>query len=115
VLLRLHNDVGGLPTRRGDSFAAAYAVGCFDSIAEMEAEADRYRGFNSLAATKDYWLLAQGPLVRGEGDGRFRIVPQGQWPAPKALRLLAHGHGEATVNGQRLRIDGEQAFDVPRL
>jgi len=104
-------EIGGLPTRRGDSFSAAYLVGYFDSIAEMEAEADRYRGYNGLAAAKDYWLLAQGPLVREEA-GRYRIVPQGQWPAPKTWRVLAHGRGEAAVNGQRLRIAGEQAFDV---
>jgi hypothetical protein len=106
-------EIGGLPMRRGDSFAAAYIIGYFDSIAEMEAEYDRYRGLNSLAATKDCWLLAEGPIV-AEKDGSFRVVPQGQWPAPRTWRLLAHGRGEAAINGQRTAIRGEQRVDVPR-
>ena len=98
--------------RRGDFFSAAYAVGYFNSIAEMEAEFDRLRGFTSLAATKDYWLLAEGVIVEA-GAGRYRIVPQGRAPAPKSWRVLAHGRGEAVINGKPLRIDGERIFDVP--
>ena len=105
-------EIGGLAVRRGDFFSAAYAVGYFDSIAEMEAEFDRLRGFTSLAATKDYWLLAEGVIVEA-GAGRYRIVPQGRAPAPKSWRVLAHGRGEAVINGKPLRIDGERIFDVP--
>ncbi len=47
-------EFGRLPVKAGDSFAAAYLIGYFDSIEEMEREADRYRGLTSLAATKDY-------------------------------------------------------------
>jgi hypothetical protein len=98
--------------RRGDFFSAAYAVGYFNSIAEMEAEFDRLRGFTSLAATKDYWLLAEGVIVEA-GAGRYRIVPQGRAPAPKSWRVLAHGRGEATINDRTLEFDGEQVFHVP--
>ena len=105
-------EIGRLPTRAGDSFAAAYAIGYFDSIQGMEEVFDRYRGFTSLAATQDYWLLSEGCLIR-DGEGRFRIVPQGRWPAPKPWRVLAHGKGDATLNGQRFVIDGEGAFEVP--
>lgn len=103
--------VGGLPTRAGDSFADAYLIGYFDSIGEMEREAGRYRGLTSLAATKDYWLLSEGVLLK-EGEGNYRIAPQGQWPAPSPWRLVACGKGQATVNGQRLQFDGEQTFEV---
>ncbi|HUT34188.1 MAG TPA: hypothetical protein VNE39_11955 [Planctomycetota bacterium] len=105
-------EIGRLPMKPGDSFAAAYLIGYFDSIEEMEREADRYRGLTSLAATKDYWLLSEGVILR-DGDGRFRIAPQGQWPAPSPWRLVAHGKGEAEINGRRLKIDGEQTFEVP--
>jgi len=105
-------EIGRLPMKAGDSFAAAYVIGYFDSIKAMEAEYDRYRGYTSLAATRGYWLLSEGCILR-DGDGRFRIVPQGQWPAPKPWRVLAHGKGEATINGQRIAIDGEQAFEIP--
>ena len=117
-------EIGGLAVKRGDSFAAAYAVGYFDSIEEMQRACDRLRGFTSLAATKDYWLLAEGVILRegasetersGSGEPpRFRIVPQGRWPAPKTWRVLAHGRGTAVINGQRFGIDGEKVFEVTR-
>lgn len=105
-------EIGRIHVKPGDSFAAAYAVGYFDSIQEMEAQYDRLRGFTSLAATKDYWLLSEGVIIR-KGEGRFRIAPQGQRPPPKTWRLLAHGHGEAVVNGRHVKIDGENVIDVP--
>ena len=89
-----------------------YIVGYFDSVEAMENEYDRYRGFTSLAATKDYWLLSEGVIVH-EQARRFRIRPQGQWPEPKQWRVLAHGHGEAIVNGRRINIDGEHIVEVP--
>ena len=107
-------EIGGLAVKRGDRFAAAYTVGYFDSVKEMETTCDTLRGFTSLAATKDYWLLAEGVIV-GEEDGknRFRIVPQGRWPAPKTYRVLAHGRGKAVINGKTVTIDGEHIVEVP--
>ncbi|MFW6164326.1 MAG: hypothetical protein ACODAJ_16275 [Planctomycetota bacterium] len=105
-------EIGRLPTRAGDSFAAAHAIGYFDSIEEMRALFDRLCGFTSLAATEDYWLLSEGCIL-GEGEGRYRIVSQGRWPAPRPWRVLARGRGEAEVNGQRLAIDGETTAEVP--
>jgi len=109
----LIQEIGGLPVKHGDRFAASYIIGYFDSVEAMEAEYDRYRDFTSLAATKDYWLLSEGVIVR-EQDNRFRIVPQGAWPEPKQWRVLAHGQGEAIVNGQRIHIRGEHVVEVPR-
>jgi hypothetical protein len=105
-------EIGRVPMKPGDSFAAAYLIGYFDSIQEMEAEYDRYRGLTSLVATKDYWLLSEGVILR-EGEGRFRIAPQGRWPAPSPWRLIAHGKGEPEINGRRVKIEGEQAIEVP--
>jgi len=113
-------EIGGLAVEPGDRFGAAYAVGYFDSVDAMQAAADALRGYTSLAATEDYWLLAEGILVRespqegsGEGPPRFRIVPQGRRPAPKAWRVLAHGRGEAIINGRRFEIAGECVVEVP--
>jgi len=109
----LIQEIGGLPVKAQDRFAASYIVGYFDSVKEMEAEYDRYRGFTSLAATKDYWLLSEGVIVREQANG-FRIRPQGQWPEPKQWRVLAHGEGEAIVNGKHIKINGEHIVEVPR-
>ena len=100
--------------KRGQSFSAANVIGYFDSVPEMEKEYDRLKGFSSLAATKDYWLLAEG-VILADGDGRFRIAPQGTRPAPKSWRVLTHGRGQAVINGRRVRLDGERVVDVPAL
>ena len=105
-------EVGRLPLRRGDSFSAAYAVGYFGSIEQMETEYDRLKGFTSLAATKGYWLLSEGVLLR-EKPNHFRIAPQGRLAAARAWRVLAHGRGEAVINGRTIHIDGEQILKIP--
>lgn len=109
----LIQEIGGMPVKAQDRFAASYIVGYFDSVEEMEAEYDRYRGFTSLTATKGYWLLSEGVIVR-EKANRFKIVPQGQWPEQKQWRVLAHGQGEAIVNGRRIEINGEHIVEAPQ-
>jgi hypothetical protein len=109
----LIEEIGGLPVEPGDRFAASCMVGYFDSVEAMKAEYDRYRGFSSLAATKGYWLLSEGVIVPEQAN-RFRIVPQSRWPEPKQWRVLAHGQGEAIVNGHRIHIEGEHVVEVPR-
>ena len=104
-------EIGRLPMKPGDSFAAAYLIGYFDSVEEMEREADRYRGLTSLAFTKDCWLLSEGVLLK-EAAGRFRIAPQGRWPAPSPWHAVVHGKGEVTLNGQRIAADGERVAEV---
>lgn len=113
-------EIGGLAVEPGDRFGAAYAVGYFDSVDAMQATADALRGYASLAVTEDCWLLSEGIIVRhdpaddsGDGPPRFRIVPQGRRPAPKAWRVLAHGRGTAVINGRRAEIAGEVVVEVP--
>ena len=113
-------EIGRLDMKPGDSFAAAYIIGYFDSIEAMQKECDAHRGYNSLAATKDCWLMSDGVLVREgspekglESPPHFRIVPQGRQPAPKAWRLLLHGKGHVVVNGHRLAIDGHRTLTLP--
>jgi hypothetical protein len=106
-------EFGGLPVNAGDSFAASYIIGYFDSVAEMQAEYDKYKGFTSLAATEQYWLLSEGVIIQEQAN-HFRITPQGRWPAPERWRVLVHGSGDVTINGQQVRIRGEHVVEVSR-
>jgi hypothetical protein len=45
----LIEELGGRPTRPGDTFGACYLIGWFDDIDEMAKAYDRFRGFSGLA------------------------------------------------------------------
>jgi hypothetical protein len=51
----LIEEVGGRPIKPGQSFSAAFIVGYFDSIEEMHAVYDRYRGATSLQVDNAGW------------------------------------------------------------
>lgn len=59
----LIEEVGGRPIRVGESFGAAYIVGFFDSIAEMERVYDRYAGHDAVEADDRGWRLVKHPRV----------------------------------------------------
>jgi hypothetical protein len=42
-------ELGGRPTKPGDTYGACYLVGSFDDIEEMNRAYDRYRGYSGLA------------------------------------------------------------------
>ncbi len=50
-------EVGGRPIRAGESFSAAHVVGWFDTIEEMNAVYDRYRGHTALEVDAGGWRL----------------------------------------------------------
>ena len=50
-------EFGGRPVQPGGSFSAAFIVGYFDSIEEMHAVYDRYRGATALSLTAAGWKL----------------------------------------------------------
>jgi hypothetical protein len=52
-------EIGGRPVRRGGCFGAAYVVGYFDLIQDMEAAYDRYRGTVDIDAGPDGYCLLQ--------------------------------------------------------
>ncbi len=52
-------EFGGRPVRAGESFSAAFIVGFFDSIDEMNAVYDQYAGYSGLEASKDGWKLTK--------------------------------------------------------
>jgi hypothetical protein len=53
----LIEEFGGKPIKPGESFSAAFIVGFFDSIAEMEQVYDRYAGHTGLEVNKQGWKL----------------------------------------------------------
>lgn len=50
-------EFGGRPIKAGESFSAAFVVGFFDSIEEMEKVYDKYRGNNRLEVDSTGWRL----------------------------------------------------------
>ncbi len=48
-------EFGGRPVRSGESFQAAFVVGFFDSVQDMESVFDRYRGTTGLAVDAGGW------------------------------------------------------------
>jgi hypothetical protein len=52
-------EFGGRPIKPGESFSAAFIVGFFDSIEEMEKVYDKYAGHNGIEVTERGWNLIQ--------------------------------------------------------
>jgi len=53
----LSEEFGGRPIRAGESFSAAFIVGYFDSIEEMEKVYDRYAGHTGVEVGEQGWKL----------------------------------------------------------
>jgi hypothetical protein len=60
----LIEELGGRPTKPGDTFGACYVVGWFDGIDEMNRTYDRWKGASGL--------VLDGPADRPTG---FRGIP----------------------------------------
>jgi hypothetical protein len=52
-------EFGGRPIKPGESFSAAFIVGFFDSIEEMERVYDEHAGHNGLVASEAGWQLVK--------------------------------------------------------
>jgi hypothetical protein len=55
LILEIH----GRPTRAGDTFSAAHLVGYFDTISDMHAVYEKYKGHTALAADSSGWRLVK--------------------------------------------------------
>lgn len=55
----LIEEFGGRPIRAGGSFSAAFIVGFFDSIDEMQAVYDQHAGYTGLTADATGWKLTK--------------------------------------------------------
>ncbi len=60
----LIEEFGGRPIRPGESFSAAFIVGYFDTIAEMEKIYDHYAGNTGLEASEKGWKLVSAHAGR---------------------------------------------------
>lgn len=52
-------EFGGRPIKAGESFSAAFVIGFFDSIEEMERVYDQYAGHSGLEASAEGWKLTK--------------------------------------------------------
>jgi hypothetical protein len=52
-------EFGGRPIKKGESFSAAFIVGFFDSIEEMQQVYDAHRGHTGLEVTEQGWKLVK--------------------------------------------------------
>jgi hypothetical protein len=52
-------EIHGKPVKAGESFSAAHIVGYFDSIDDMHAVYDRYKGHTGLVADASGWRLTR--------------------------------------------------------
>lgn len=50
-------EFGARPIKAGESFSAAFVVGYFDSVEEMNRVYDQYKGHTALEVSKDGWKL----------------------------------------------------------
>jgi hypothetical protein len=55
----LIEEFGGRPIKAGGTFSAAFVVGYFDSIDEMNAVFDRYAGHTGLEVSAEGWKLVK--------------------------------------------------------
>jgi hypothetical protein len=54
-------EIGGRPVKAGESFGAAFVVGFFDSIEEMNRVYDEYAGHQGLEVSEKGWKLTKQP------------------------------------------------------
>jgi len=54
-------EVGGRAVKAGEAFGAAFVVGWFDTVAEMEAVYDEYAGHRGLEVSDKGWKLTKAP------------------------------------------------------
>lgn len=52
-------EFGGRPVKAGESFSAAFIVGYFDSIDEMQTVYDQYKGSNQVTVSAREWTLSK--------------------------------------------------------
>jgi len=70
TIMVLIQEVYGKPIKAGESFSTAYVVGYFDTIEEMHAVNERYKGNNALSVDASGWRLEKYRQPFRDGPGR---------------------------------------------
>lgn len=88
-------ELGGRPVQAGQPFSAAFLVGYFDSIEEMNRVYDEYAGHNGLVASADGWKLTRGPnpassLGTAEGEQERLLSRRLEWFQDQKFGLFVH-------------------------
>ncbi len=55
----LIEEFGGRPVKAGESFSAAFIVGYFDNIEEMQVVYDAHKGHTGLKVDANAWMLTK--------------------------------------------------------
>lgn len=55
----LIEEIGERPIKAGESFSAAFIVGYFDSLEEMQAVYDQHKGYRGIEVSKSGWKLVK--------------------------------------------------------
>ncbi len=116
----LIEEVGGRPIRAGESFGAAYIVGFFDSIAEMERVYDQYAGHDAIEVDDRGWRLVSRP--DGSRHEAFSEARQprpsgaaGCWPIRRASRHRRGVPGPSALRPSRPSRSAESSSRRMRL
>jgi dienelactone hydrolase len=98
----LIEEIGGRPIRPGESFGAAFLVGYFDSVEEMEMVYDKYAGHDRLEFNRDAWKLVKSSAradKTGETQEAFlRLLERPRVPLSPQERPLPSSNGLARVH-----------------
>lgn len=79
-------EFGGRPVSAGQSFSAAFLVGCFDSIDEMHRVYDQHAGHWDLSDRTSGWRLLQGT--------QLPLLGHKVLPAKPSAKLINLGEDE---------------------
>lgn len=82
----LIEEIGGRPIKPGQSFGAAFIVGFFDSIDEMNQVYDEYAGHDGLQVAESGWRLTKKP----DSSEDARITRRLEWFQDQKFGLLMH-------------------------
>ncbi|MEW5980334.1 MAG: alpha-L-fucosidase [Acidobacteriota bacterium] len=88
-------EFGGTPVKPGDSFSAAFIVGFFDSIEEMNQVYDKYAGHTGLRVDEKGWRLLRSSQKSsssstGEKSAEDRLADRLEWFKDQKFGLLVH-------------------------
>jgi hypothetical protein len=101
-------EFGERPVRAGESFSAAFVVGYFDSIDEMNQVYDRYRGASGLEVSPEGWKFtytAKPRYVSADVIDAIALLPA----PPAADSGEARAERDLMVALQERRTEGEVA------